>query len=237
MSDEEATVGKGTAVLELQAAKTVSQRRPAGCIVKRNRHGSLALRLFWNGMRSWEGTGLPDTPENRKLLEAAALVISAEIKNKMFDYLKHFPKGNKAHLFRQAAELSLSYMSVESYYKTWIKKQAERVRTHRVKDYDAIPRHVLKARLGQQAFGKIALGLLHVSHLQSLQNKLRAKGLKARSVNGIVHSCLRAMLRDARVDGLIKANLFDRDFFKPLPITDSKPSINPARNHFRSIQD
>ena len=72
-----------------------------------------------------------------------------------------------------------------------------------MKDYHAIPRHVLKARIGQQAFGKIALGFLNVSHLQTLQNKLKAKGLKSRSVNGIIHSCLRAMLRDARVDGLV----------------------------------
>jgi integrase len=212
--------------LDLQEAKTI-RPRAVGCIVKRNRHGFLALRLFWNGMRSWEGTGLPDTPENRTLLEAAALVISAEIKSKTFDYIKHFPKGNKAHLFRPAEDASPSHMTVEAYFKSWIKKQEERVRAHRVKDYEAIARHVLKARIGQQAFGKIALGLLNVSHLQSLQNKLRAKGLKARSVNGIVHSCLRAMLRDARVDGLIKVDLFDRAFFKPLSITDTKPSIDP----------
>jgi integrase len=71
------------------------------------------------------------------------------------------------------------------------------------------------------------LGLLSVSHLQTLQNKLRAKGLKARSVNGVVHSCLRAMLRDARVDGLIQRDLFDRALFKALSMTDSKPSIDP----------
>jgi hypothetical protein len=136
----------------------------------------VALRLFWNGMRSWEGTGLADTPENRRLLEAAALVISTEIKNKSFDYIKHFPKGNKARLFRPAEQLSPSHLTVESYFKCWIKKQSERVRAHRVKDYETIPRHVLKARIEQQAFGKIALGLLDVSHLQSLQNKLRAKG-------------------------------------------------------------
>lgn len=212
--------------LDLQEAKALSARN-VGCKVKRNRHGFLALRLFWNGMRSWEGTGLPDTPENRKLVEAAALVISAEIKKKTFDYVKHFPKGNKAQLFRPAEDLSPSHVTVEAYFKGWIKKQAERVRAHRIKDYDAIRLHVLKTRIGQQAFGKIALGFLNVSHLQSLQNKLRAKGLKARSVNGIVHSCLRAMLRDARIDGMIKASLFDRDFFKPLSITDSKPSIDP----------
>jgi len=186
-------------------------------------------------MRSWEGTGLLDTAENRKLLEAAALVITSEINNQTFDYLKHFPKGNKAHLFRPVEYLSPSHVTVEAYYKGWIKKQEERVRAHRVKDYEAIPRHVLKTRIGQQAFGRITLGLLNISHLQTLQNKLKAKGLKARSVNGIVHSCLRAMLRDARVDGLVKSNLYDRDFFKTLPITDTKPSIDPYTPEERDI--
>jgi integrase len=206
-----------------------------GCIVKRNQHGFLALRIFWNGMSSWEGTGLPDTPENRKQLEAVALVISSEIKNNIFDYLKHFRNGNKAHLFRMPEQVSPSHINVEGYYKDWIKKQAERVRPHRVKDYQAIRRHVLQTRIGTQVFGKIALALLNVSHLQGLQNKLRAKGLKARSVNGFIHSCLRAMLRDARIDGLIKVDLYDRDFFKPLPITDSKPSIDPYTPEEREI--
>jgi integrase len=221
-------------LLDLQEAKTI-RPRTVGCILKRNRHGFLALRLFWSGMRSWEGTGLPDTPENRKLLEAAALVISSEIKHKAFDYLKHFPKGNKAHLFRPAEHLSPSHLTVEGYYKTWIKKQEERHRAHRVKDYEGIKRHILKTRIGQQAFGKIALGFLNVSHLQTLQNKLKAKGLKARSVNGFIHSCLRAMLRDARIDGLIQVNLFDRDFFKPLPTTDTKPSVDPYTPEEREI--
>ncbi len=217
-----------SALLDLEEAKAIRARN-VGCVVKVNRHGFLALRLFWNGMRSWEGTGLPDTPENRKLAEAAALVISTEIKNKTFDYVKHFPKGNKARLFRPAEEITPSHITAETYYKTWIKKQEGRNRAHRVKDYEAIPRHVLKTRIGQQAFGRIPLGLLTVSHLQALQTKLKAKGFKANSVNGIVHSCLRAMLRDARVDGLIKADLYDRDFFSSLPLTDTKKSIDPYK--------
>ena len=179
-------------------------------------------------MRSWEGTELADTPENRRLLEASALIISTEIENETFEYLRHFPNGNKVHLFRPTdQQTSPSYVTANAYYKNWIKRQDERVRAHRVKDYHSIPRHVLKTRIGEQAFGKIALGFLGISHLQTLQNKLKAKKLKARTVNGIVHSCLRAMLRDARIDGLIKIDLFDPDFFKPLPITDTKPSIDP----------
>jgi len=135
-------------LLDLVESKTV--RRAIGAIVKVNRHGFLALRLFWNGMRSWEGTGLADTPENRRLLEAAALVISTEIKNKTFDYVKHFPKGNKAHLFKAADESTPSHITVEAYYKVWIKKQEGRGRPHRAKDYQTINRHVLKPALGSR---------------------------------------------------------------------------------------
>jgi hypothetical protein len=56
---------------------------------------------------------------------------------------------------------------------------------------------------------------------------------KSRSVNGIVHSCLRAMLRDARVDSLVKTDLYDRAFFKPLSITDT--SIDPYTPKEREI--
>jgi integrase len=43
------------------------------------------------------------------------------------------------------------------------------------------------------------------------------------------------MLRDARIDGFITLDLFDRDFFKPLSITDSKPSIDPYKSEEREI--
>jgi hypothetical protein len=43
------------------------------------------------------------------------------------------------------------------------------------------------------------------------------------------------MLRDARVDRLIKTDLYDRAFFKPLSITDSKPSIDPYTPEEREI--
>jgi integrase len=178
---------------------------------------------------------LKDTPENRDFLKAKAKVISREIREKKFDYLRWFPDGNLAYLFKRDNAPSPSQVTVESYYNDWIKKQAERVRAHRVKDYGAIKRHVLKTRVGKMAFGKIPLGLLRVADLHELQTKLKAKGLKAGSVNGVVHSCLRAMIRDARIDGLITVNLYDRDFFKSLPLTDTKPSIDPYTPEEREI--
>jgi hypothetical protein len=65
------------------------------------------------------GTGLRDTPANRKLLEAQATIINHEIKKGTFDYLKWFPKGNRAKLF-QAEEKKAEPQTVGQYYKTWI---------------------------------------------------------------------------------------------------------------------
>ena len=64
-----------------------------GCKVKVNRHGFLAFSLFWNKKRSWEGTGLRDTTDNRKLVEAKAVLIGREIKTGMFSISNGFPKG------------------------------------------------------------------------------------------------------------------------------------------------
>src|SRR5690349_23715768 len=75
------------------------------CLVKVNRHGFLAYRLFWRDpklgrLRSWEGTGLVDTPKNREKVAGRARVISEEMKTGTFDYLHWFKSGNRADLFR-----------------------------------------------------------------------------------------------------------------------------------------
>jgi len=41
-------------------------------------------------------------------------------------------------------------MKKKAIYKGWIKKQEGRGRPQRVKDYQAIKRHILKARINQQ---------------------------------------------------------------------------------------
>lgn len=199
--------------------------------------GRLYFRIFYRKMKIWQKANLSDTPKGREYISARARVMSDEIKNGSFDYLRWFPNGNKAHLFRRDQDLpqSRSYVTVEKYFTDWITKQGDRVRAHRVKDYNSIKLHVLTARVGESIFGQIPLGLLQIGDLKNLQVKLKAKGLKARSVNGVIHSCLRAMLRDARVDGHIKANLFDRDFFKSLSLTDTKPSVDPYTPEEREI--
>ena len=200
------------------------------CNVKVNRHGRLAFHLFWNGIRSWEGTGLKDTPENRALVEAKALLLTAEIKNGTFNYLAYFPNGNKAHLFRQETAKPMTIVTVKSYFNRWIKKQSSRVRPHRVKDYESqFERHILKTKVDNTTFGNLHLPALAVDHLKELQGKLTAKELKAATVNAVVHGSLRALLRDARGERLMTADLYDRAFFKPLPLTDTEGSIDPYK--------
>jgi integrase len=121
-----------------------------------------------------------------------------------------------------------SSLTIESYYKTWITKQNDRVRPHRVKDFRSqFKCHLLPARIGRRLFGKIPLSLLRVTDLQELQAHLKAKGLKANSVNGVIGGSLRAMVKAARADGIVKVDLFDKALFSPLPLTDTQSSIDP----------
>src|ERR1700752_5091664 len=92
------------------------------CIIKTNRVGNLAYQLFFDRIRTWEGTKLKDTPDNRRLLEARAVLISHEIKTGAFDYLKWFPQGNRAHLFRETSQSRP--VTVGEYYEKWILDQA-----------------------------------------------------------------------------------------------------------------
>lgn len=116
------------------------------CIVKVNRHGYLALRVFWRGMRSWEGTGLPDTPENRRLVEAQATIINAEIKAGSFDYLRHFPKGNKAPAVVETEQTAAKNpQTIGEYYRIWIeRKKPPVIRAGLARDYrDHFARYIL----------------------------------------------------------------------------------------------
>src|SRR5262245_38869026 len=94
------------------------------CKVKVNRHRYLAFRLYWNGIKAWEGTGLKDNSKNRQRVEARAVLISEEMERGTFDYLKWFPNGNKAHLVPAAATMSnmdATPKTGQEYYEEWMK--------------------------------------------------------------------------------------------------------------------
>jgi len=204
------------------------------CKVKKAKAGAhLGLQIFWNGLRSWETTRLEDTPENRDFLNAQAKIISREIERGTFDYLRHFPDGNRAHLFQREAPRPAAPETVKSYFEKWIERRANQVRPQQVKcEKSYFRKHLLPAQVAGQEFSDIYLAALATHHLQELQDSFKAKRIigdkpyKAASINKYVRA-LRAMLKDARRTAAMAVNLFDRDLFSPLPETDSESEIDP----------
>lgn len=178
------------------------------CTVRTNRHGNLLLRIYWNSMESWEGTRHKDTPANRKLLEARALLISKEIQDGTFDYLKWFPEGNKAKLLRERLAPATrhtiqSYGETEKSKEVWLKdKRPPFVKKTRARNYRThLNSHILPL-LGHHNLDSFAF-----THLVDFRNALVSeRGVSVKTAKNIIEGTLRAMFRDAKAAGIIKVN-------------------------------
>jgi len=162
------------------------------CKVKVNQHGFLAFRLFWNGMRSWEGTGLEDTPENRELVEAQGVLISRHIRKKTFNYLEWFPEGNKADQFRPNQE---EPKTVGEDYAEWIeRKKPPFVRPALERDYRQQFNHYILPKFQDTKLSDIDFTLLEDFRIYLNEER----GLSPKSCRNIIDGTFRAMMRDAR---------------------------------------
>src|SRR5215813_7905054 len=182
-----------------------------GCKVKVNQHGFLAFHLFWNKTRSWEGTGLRDTPENRKLVEAQAVLIGREIKKGTFDYLKWFPEGNRAARFKPKEEPP---KTIGQYYRAWIlRKTPPIVRRGLERDYRDHFRIYILPKLENIVIADLTPALLEAFRsylLQEYEARTPTGRLSLKSVKNIMDGSFRAMIRDARtVDYLIEKDPFE----------------------------
>ena len=194
-----------------------------GCKVKINRHGVLAFRLIWNKNRSWEGTGLRNTPENRQLVKAKAVLIGREIKKGTFDYLKWFPEGNRAEQFRPKEEPP---KTVGEYYRAWIlRKTPPVVRPGLERDYRDHFRIYILPKFEDTAITELTPSLLEAYRSYLLQEYIArtpTKRLSLKSVKNIMDASFRAVIRDARtVDYLI-----DKDPFEAL-VWPRRPQSKP----------
>jgi len=208
------------------------------CTVRVNRHGYLAFRLYWNRVESHEGTKLKDTPENRAKVEARAFVISQEMADGAFDYLRWFPDGNMARRFRAEAQPAHDRtITVSAFFRRWGRAEGEttggdadrkQVRPVSVKwalnraSYIAV--HVLPV------LGTKCLDELTTADLTELQQRLIAKALKPATIDRVIHSALRGMLRDAKASGYripdLRA-LFERQFIQRLDQGRDAHEIDP----------
>jgi hypothetical protein len=183
--------------------------RNVGCKV--NQHGFLAFHLFWNKNRSWEGTGLRDTLENRRLVEAKAVLIGREIKKGTFDYLKWFPEGNRAEQFRPKEEPP---KTIGAYYRIWIlRKTPPVVRSGLERDYKDHFRIYILPKFEDTLIADLTPALLEAFRsylLQEYEARTPTGRLSLKSVKNIIDASFRAMIRDARtVDYLIEKDPFE----------------------------
>ena len=180
------------------------------CKVKVNRHGFLAFRLYWDGRESWEGTEWRDTPNNRAKAEGKAVEISEEIKARTFNYLKWFPKGNKAHEFgatQSTPAVENKPLTVRKFYEEWIeKKKPPFVRLSLQRDYQQSFKKDILPFLGTMELNSITTDTLENFRMYLVNE--RKLGLK--TAKNIVDGSLKAMLRDA-------GRRLDRNPFHDLP--------------------
>jgi integrase len=173
----------------------------------KNRHGFLAFRLYWDGRAFWQGTGLKDTPKNRERMQALAVLMSHEMERGTFDYLKWFPEGNKAHLFRPKNKGEDKPKTVGEFYRDWIERKKPLVRPGLHYDYTRQFRRYILPKFEEVALAEITLPVLET--FRSYLNRDMALSLK--SCRNIIDGTFRAMMRDARKYGFI-----ERDYFADL---------------------
>ena len=194
-----------------------------GCRIKVNRHGFLAFRIFWNKNRSWEGTGLRDTPANRQLVEAKAVLIGREIKSGNFDYLKWFPEGNRAE---ELAPKAAAPKTIGEYYRVWIeRKKPPVVRPGLERDYKEHFKRYILPKFEDVTFLELIPALLEAFRSYLIQER----ELSIKSVRNIIDASFRAMVRDARqVDYLLEKDPFTAlqwprlKTAKPDPLTEEE---------------
>jgi len=188
-----------------------------GCTVKCNRHGTLALRLYWNGREWWEGLGLKATKANRDKAERVAAAIDGEIKAGLFTqqrYGFYFPFGNRAAEFaaaRTIATPSTCDLTLKAYSEMWLPRQCTPfVRAAQQRDYQRDVRVTLAVPIttpdGKVPLGDLRLVDLAPRHLLELRDQLLRRGLALKSVRNMVDASLRAMYRDARSTDLLTVN-------------------------------
>jgi integrase len=199
------------------------------CKVKVNRHGNLYFKVHWDGLEAWEGTSLKGTSRNRQRMEARAVLISEEIENGTFDYLKYFPQGNKAHLFR-GKEFEVERKTIRDYFEEWmLDKLPPLFKKSRVRKYRSHFRaYILKE------YGGIYLDKFNFTHIKDLRTRLvGSKGLSVRTAKNAINGSLRAFFRDAKLVGLINQSPFDaipRDWWPKTVLPPIDPFTEDERD-------
>lgn len=201
-----------------------------------SRGGRLEYRLYFQGDKWREGTGLRDTPGNRTKLDRKAATMSDLMADGRFDYLQWFPDGNRASKYRPVVAAPIEAQTVREYAEgTWQpQNQPPLVRASlamtRAKHLRC---HILPA------FGDRRLDAITPAELDDFRAMLTrsvregGKGLKLKSAKDIVGSTFRALYRDARTKHYARAfGAATAVAFDPFAVLEWKRETPPKADPF-----
>ena len=149
-------------------------------------------------------------------VEARAVLITEEMENGTFDYLKRFPDGNKAHLFKPqpVEETEPQETTIGAFFEEWIKTKRPPLVERRSLERDYrqhFNRHILP-QFKDMPFSQIKFEVLENFQVHLIEDKK----LKPKTARNIIDACFRAMWRDARKRGLVKRDAYTEDPFSEL---------------------
>jgi integrase len=208
--------------------------------VRVGKFGFLALRFYNLGevKEVQVGTELRDTPENRRRLEAHALVMRDEMAAGTFDFAKRFPN----HPFALRARRAVTRMTVGAFAQdVWLpQQQPPQVRRSRRLDYLKHLRAHILPEFGDTPFHEVTLPALRrfktlLTAPKTGTTKLKAgeprgKGLSIKTARNIIDGTFRALYRDARGDGYCSSDPFAEIAWPRLPPQRTDPFTEEERD-------
>lgn len=207
--------------------------------IRVNRHGNLYFDFFFQGIRCYEGVALPNTPANRKRLNARMQVIDEQIAIGTFDYCSTFPGGNKSHIFKPLSVVGKQLF--DEYFERWLKKKydPDRKENEIKKGTWLLYKEVYKNYL-KPYFGAMALKDIDLPCLISFSDKLAGKSsIRIRHIIAPLRGCL----NDAADRGIIEHNPWKKKVFgklrippkeiQPFSLEDVAKFLERCSNHYR----
>jgi integrase len=145
-------------------------------------------------LRCREATRLKDNKKNRKIVNDKNKAIRYALKIGRFDYLRFFPTGAKAHLFKNSAKDIL----FKDWWELWLSEKTLRYNTQT--GWDATYRN----HIGPH-FGHMMLSQINEHEILVFRKVLENKGLKASTINSKMMKLLCMALYHAHRRGKISS--------------------------------
>jgi len=158
----------------------------------------LAFRIYFQGREFWQGTSWRDTPTNRLKAEGKAVEMTEQIKAGTFNYLKWFPKGNRASEFGGKpvvpVEVVNKPLTVRQFYEQWIeKKKPPFVRIGLQRNYKQDFKAYILPFMGDAELNAVTVETLENFRIHLVDEQQ----LALKTARNIMDGSLRAMIRDA----------------------------------------